>query len=57
MLAQFLELLEELAPSAAGTAAVPRFFVPATRGAMIVFSTLAESQTGQVTSPCLACLS
>jgi hypothetical protein len=34
-----------------------RFFAPANRGAMIVFSTLAELQTGQVTSPRLACLS
>jgi hypothetical protein len=38
-------------------AASPRFFAPATRGAMIVFSTLAEPQTGHVTSPRLTCLS
>jgi hypothetical protein len=33
-----------------GAGASPRFFAPNTRGAMIVFSILVESQTGQVTS-------
>jgi len=40
-----------------GNGASPRFFAPDTRGAMIVFSTLTELQTGQATSPALACLS
>ena len=31
--------------------ASPRLFVPATRGAMIAFSTLVELQTGQLTTP------
>ena len=34
-----------------------RRFEVASRGAMIAFSTLVEPQTGQVTSPRLACLS
>jgi hypothetical protein len=36
---------------AADTDASSRLFVPATRGAMIAFSTLVELQTGQLTSP------
>ena len=35
----------------ADTDASPRLFVPATRGAMIAFSTLVELQTGQLTTP------
>src|SRR5262249_48553819 len=40
-----------------GSGASPRFLAPNTRGAMIVFSTLTELQTGQATSPALTCLS
>ena len=35
----------------ADTDASPRPFVPATRGAMIAFSTLVELQIGQLTTP------
>src|SRR5262249_36289745 len=44
---------DDAGPSGIGadTDASPRFFVPATRGAMIAFSTLVELHTGQLTSP------
>src|SRR5262245_61995818 len=44
---------DDAGPSGIGadTDASPRLFVPATRGAMIAFSTLVELQTGQLTSP------
>jgi len=44
---------DDVGPSGVGadTDASPRLFVPATRGAMIAFSTLVELQTGQLTTP------
>src|SRR6516162_1485159 len=44
---------DDAGPSGIGADAdaSPRLFVPATRGAMIAFSTLVELQTGQLTSP------